>query len=104
MNEVYFSYIHYNPTAEHWKLCNEPADYKYSTAKFYETDIDEFGFLIHIGSALQQFLCWFERTRTRAESGKWNLCNSPIDYLHNSARYYLSGEDGFYIVTDVQDE
>ncbi|MEO6330571.1 MAG: hypothetical protein ABIO55_16670 [Ginsengibacter sp.] len=45
-------YIHYNPTAEHWKLCNEPADYKYSSAKFYETGIDEFGFLIHIGSVL----------------------------------------------------
>ncbi len=37
-------------------------------------------------------------------SGKWNLCNSPIDYLHSSAKYYLTGEDGFYVVTDVEDD
>jgi hypothetical protein len=36
-------------------------------------------------------------------SGKWNLCNGPIDYLHSSAKYYLSDEDGFYVVTDVED-
>ena len=42
--EKKIDYIHYNPTAEHWKLCNEPVDYKYSSAKFYETGIDEFGF------------------------------------------------------------
>ena len=37
-------------------------------------------------------------------SGKWNLCKSPIDYLHGSAKYYLSGEDGFYVVTGVEDD
>ncbi|MEO6456219.1 MAG: hypothetical protein ABIN97_19235 [Ginsengibacter sp.] len=37
-------------------------------------------------------------------SGKWNLCNSPIDYLHSSAKYYLSGEDGLYTVADVEDD
>jgi hypothetical protein len=21
-------------------------------------------------------------------TGKWNLCESPIDYLHSSAKYY----------------
>ena len=26
-------------------------------------------------------------------SGKWNLGESPIDYIHSSAKYYLSGED-----------
>ncbi len=41
-------YIHNNPNAEHWKLCKEPADYYYSSAKFYETGIDDFGFLKHI--------------------------------------------------------
>ena len=34
-------------------------------------------------------------------TGKWNLCSSPIEYIHSSAKYYLTGEDGFYIVTDV---
>jgi len=37
-------------------------------------------------------------------SGKWNLCNSPIYYLHSSAKYYLSSEDGLYTVTDVEDD
>ena len=37
-------------------------------------------------------------------SGKWNLCKSPMDYLHGSAKYYLSGEDGFYVVTGVEDD
>ena len=36
-------------------------------------------------------------------TGKENLCNSPIEYIHSSAKYYLTGEDGFYIVTDVAD-
>ena len=26
-------------------------------------------------------------------SGKWNLCSSPVDYTHSSAKYYLAGED-----------
>ncbi len=45
-------YIHNNPTAEHWKLCKEPTSYQYSSAKFYENGIDDFGFLIHIGEVL----------------------------------------------------
>ena len=36
-------------------------------------------------------------------SGKWALCNSPIEYIHSSAKYYLAGEDGLYIVTDAED-
>ena len=28
-------------------------------------------------------------------SGKWNLCSSPIEYIHSSAKYYLAGENGF---------
>ncbi len=36
-------------------------------------------------------------------SGKWNLSDSPVEYVHSSAKYYLTGEDGFYIVTDVEE-
>ena len=45
-------YIHNNPNAEYWKLCKEPADYYYSSAKFYETGVDDFGFLKHIGEVI----------------------------------------------------
>ena len=38
-------YIHYNPVAA--GLCVYPEDYKYSSAKFYESEKDEFGFLTH---------------------------------------------------------
>lgn len=31
--------------------------------------------------------------------GKWNLCNSPVDYKHSSAKFYLTGEQGVYPVT-----
>ncbi len=31
--------------------------------------------------------------------GKWNLCNSPVEYAHSSAKYYLTGEQGIYPVT-----
>ena len=41
-------YIHNNPLAEHWQLCTDPVQYKYSSAAFYETGIDKFGFLKHI--------------------------------------------------------
>ena len=38
-------YMHYNPCAGHWNLVQEPADYSYSSAKFYETGIKDFAFL-----------------------------------------------------------
>ncbi len=38
-------YIHYNPVAA--GLCVYPEDYKYSSAKFYETGVNEFEFLTH---------------------------------------------------------
>jgi len=41
-------YIHNNPLAVHWQLCKAPADYYYSSAKYYETEKDNFGFLTHI--------------------------------------------------------
>ena len=41
------NYIHYNPVKHPWNLVQHPEDYKYSSAKFYETGIDEFGLLTH---------------------------------------------------------
>jgi hypothetical protein len=38
-------YIHNNPLQEHWKLAASPEEYYYSSAKFYATGIDDFGFL-----------------------------------------------------------
>ena len=39
------NYIHYNPVEA--ELCSYPEKYKYSSAKFYETGVDEFGFITH---------------------------------------------------------
>ena len=41
------NYIHDNPTQLKWNLCRYPEEYKYSSSKFYEKAIDEFGFLSH---------------------------------------------------------
>ena len=38
-------YIHFNPVSGKWKLAKDPLDYYYSSARFYETGVDEFGFL-----------------------------------------------------------
>jgi len=38
-------YIHSNPRADYWNLAIHPSDYVYSSAKFYEQGIKEFGFL-----------------------------------------------------------
>ncbi|HQW94141.1 MAG TPA: hypothetical protein PKY28_13620, partial [Ferruginibacter sp.] len=38
-------YIHFNPLSGKWKLANDDLGYFYSSARFYETGIDEFGFL-----------------------------------------------------------
>lgn len=46
--EVYnqkLNYIHHNPVEA--GICVLPEDYQYSSARFYETLIDEFGFLTH---------------------------------------------------------
>ncbi len=32
--------------------------------------------------------------------GKWNLCASPVDYVHSSAMYYATGEHAVYEVTN----
>ena len=39
------NYIHGNPINPRWNLTDEPQDYKYSSARFYYTGVDEFGFL-----------------------------------------------------------
>ena len=39
------NYIHQNPLAKHWNLAQKPSDYKYSSARFYETGKSEFPFL-----------------------------------------------------------
>ena len=41
------NYLHNNPLQPHWNLCNSPSEYKYSSSNFYETGIDQFGFLKH---------------------------------------------------------
>lgn len=38
-------YLHNNPMAEHWQLVKDPCEYKYSSAKYYELNEKEFGFL-----------------------------------------------------------
>ena len=40
-------YMHLNPIQPHWLLCTDPADYRYSSAIFYEQGVDEFGLLTH---------------------------------------------------------
>lgn len=41
-------YIHFNPVRGKWKLSKDELDYYYSSAKFYESGIDQFGFLSNI--------------------------------------------------------
>ena len=40
-------YIHNNPLQARWRLAKSPEEYKYSSARFYETGYDEFGLLTH---------------------------------------------------------
>ncbi len=42
-----FDYLHNNPCQPHWQLASLPENYKYSSASFYESGKDEFGFLTH---------------------------------------------------------
>jgi REP element-mobilizing transposase RayT len=39
------NYIHYNPVKA--GICNQPEEYHYSSALFYEKGIDNFGFITH---------------------------------------------------------
>lgn len=45
-------YIHNNPVQGKWLLASSPIEYKYSSANFYETGVDEFGFLTNIGERI----------------------------------------------------
>ena len=36
-------------------------------------------------------------------SKKWNLCKSPVEYPHGSARYYATGEQGAYPVASFME-
>jgi REP element-mobilizing transposase RayT len=40
-------YIHYNPLQPHWQLVKDPIEYRFSSARFYETAEDEFEILTH---------------------------------------------------------
>jgi REP element-mobilizing transposase RayT len=40
-------YMHNNPLQPHWQLCNDPIEYRFSSARFYETNEDEFKMLTH---------------------------------------------------------
>jgi hypothetical protein len=42
-----FDYLHENPCQPHWQLATRAEDYKFSSARFYDTGEDEFGFLCH---------------------------------------------------------
>ena len=35
--------------------------------------------------------------------GKWWLAESPMDYLHSSAKFYATGEQGLYKVTNFME-
>jgi len=42
-----FRYMHNNPLHECWNLADHPENYRWSSASFYETGVDEFGILTH---------------------------------------------------------
>lgn len=41
-------YIHFNPVSGKWNLAKDDIDYHFSSARFYETGVDDFGFLKNI--------------------------------------------------------
>lgn len=45
--EQKLDYLHLNPLQEHWSLAIQPEDYYWSSASFYMTEKDNFGFLTH---------------------------------------------------------
>jgi REP element-mobilizing transposase RayT len=40
-------YIHNNPLQDRWKLCERAEDYKYSSARYYLCNIEDWNFLTH---------------------------------------------------------
>jgi REP element-mobilizing transposase RayT len=45
--EQKLEYVHLNPLQEKWNLAKFPEEYKWSSARFYESGNDEFGILTH---------------------------------------------------------
>lgn len=45
--EQKLNYMHLNPLQSHWNLAKDPVDYQWSSARFYEEGVDEFGFFTH---------------------------------------------------------
>ena len=41
-------YIHFNSVTSKWKLSKDDLHYHYSSARFYETGIDDFSFLTNL--------------------------------------------------------
>ena len=41
-------YMHFNPVSGKWQLSKDDLSYYYSSARFYETGIDDFGFLTNL--------------------------------------------------------
>ena len=41
-------YIHFNPVSGKWNLAKDDLDYHFSSARFYEKGVDDFGFLKNI--------------------------------------------------------
>lgn len=35
--------------------------------------------------------------------GKWNLAVNPVEYIHSSAKFYITGEQGVYAVTSFME-
>ena len=31
---------------------------------------------------------------------EWALCSNPLEYIHSSAKFHITGEQGFYPVTN----
>jgi len=46
--EMEYLQRHNNPIKDLWNLVVYPEDYKYSSAKFYETGVDEFGIITQL--------------------------------------------------------
>ena len=46
------NYIHNNPVQEKWSLASLPGEYYFSSAKFYETGTDDFGFMTHFSEII----------------------------------------------------
>ncbi len=45
--EQKLDYIHLNPIQEKWQLVEQPEDYKFSSARYYILNIDDWGFITH---------------------------------------------------------